>query len=113
MKTEDEFVAFWLNETTGLVLESFHEAKETSKHQLDFTRQGKCFIQQLSRVKDMLKRMYRQDVADPTPVPTKGTSEQAQPNAKAPLETRPQQAPARPAAITNGSAGRQAEARRT
>jgi hypothetical protein len=81
-RTKDEFLAAWADELTGLLLASFAEEK---KHAFDPARDGRFFVQQLRRARDLLQRMWEVDVKSKEPLPVK-------PQANGTLD-----APARPA----------------
>jgi len=67
--TKDEFVAAWGDEMTGLLLAAFAAEKKAG----DFSADGRFFVQQMRRARDLLGRIYERDIAKPV---------QAKPEAK-------------------------------
>ena len=63
MKTKDEFIANWQDELTGLLLASFAE----EKRQGEFAKDGKFFIHQMRRGRDLLARMHADLASMPSP----------------------------------------------
>ena len=71
-KTIDQFLAAWSDELTGLLLDAFAESQRGQpvyppKTDVELARQGRYFVQQLKRARDLLTRIHAADVKPPEP----------------------------------------------
>jgi hypothetical protein len=72
-RTKDDFLARWQDELNGLLLAAFVEERKGT----DFARDGRFMVQQMRRARDLLQRIYCEEVAQPLPAKPAETNGQA------------------------------------